>query len=99
MRLMRVGHAGKERPALLDATGQLRDFSAHCQDIGGTTLLPAGLAVLRAPSTLPLCRCWTRPCASAPALEAYARSSVSASITLTTRLSPTCRYRPSQRCS
>lgn len=56
MRLMRVGPAGQERPALLDANGQLRDLSAHCQDIGGTTLLPAGLAALRAldPATLPL---------------------------------------------
>jgi 2-keto-4-pentenoate hydratase/2-oxohepta-3-ene-1,7-dioic acid hydratase in catechol pathway len=56
MRLMRVGPAGQECPALLDANGQLRDLSAHCQDIGGTTLLPAGLAALRAldPATLPL---------------------------------------------
>lgn len=56
MRLMRVGPAGQERPALLDANGQLRDLSAHCQDIGGTTLLPDGLAAIRAldTATLPL---------------------------------------------
>ena len=56
MRLMRVGPAGQERPALLDANGQLRDLSAHCGDIGGATLAPAGLAALRAldPATLPL---------------------------------------------
>ncbi|MDO8250345.1 MAG: fumarylacetoacetate hydrolase family protein [Rhodoferax sp.] len=56
MKLMRVGPAGQERPALLDAHGQLRDLSAHCQDIAGATLLPAALAALRAldPATLPL---------------------------------------------
>lgn len=56
MRLLRVGPAGQERPALLDTQGQLRDLSAHCADIGGATLLPAGLAALRALDTnqLPL---------------------------------------------
>ncbi len=56
MRLMRVGPAGQERPALLDANGQLRDLSAHCADIAGATLAPAGLAALRAldPASLPL---------------------------------------------
>ena len=56
MRLLRVGPAGQERPALLDAQGQLRDLSAHCADIGGTTLMPAGLAALRTLDTnqLPL---------------------------------------------
>jgi 2-keto-4-pentenoate hydratase/2-oxohepta-3-ene-1,7-dioic acid hydratase in catechol pathway len=56
MRLMRVGPAGQERPALLDANGHLRDLSAHCADIGGATLMPAGLAAIRAidPATLPL---------------------------------------------
>lgn len=37
MRLMRVGPAGQERPALLDTQSQLRDLSAHCPDIGGAT--------------------------------------------------------------
>lgn len=56
MRLLRVGPAGQERPALLDAQGQLRDLSAHCADIGGATLMPAGLAALRTLDTnqLPL---------------------------------------------
>lgn len=56
MKLLRVGPAGQERPALLDAGGQLRDLSAHCSDIGGATLSPAGLNALRAldPTQLPL---------------------------------------------
>jgi len=56
MRLLRVGPAGQERPALLDTQGQLRDLSAHCADIGGATLMPAGLAALRTLDTnqLPL---------------------------------------------
>jgi 2-keto-4-pentenoate hydratase/2-oxohepta-3-ene-1,7-dioic acid hydratase in catechol pathway len=54
MRLLRVGPAGQERPALLDAQGQLRDLSAHCADIGGTTLMPAGLAALRTLDTTQL---------------------------------------------
>jgi 2-keto-4-pentenoate hydratase/2-oxohepta-3-ene-1,7-dioic acid hydratase in catechol pathway len=56
MRLLRVGPPGQERPALLDADGALRDLSAHCTDIAGATLTPAGLAALRAldPAALPL---------------------------------------------
>lgn len=54
MRLTRVGPAGQERPALLDANGQLRDLSAHCHDVAGATLLPAGLAALRALDTASL---------------------------------------------
>jgi 2-keto-4-pentenoate hydratase/2-oxohepta-3-ene-1,7-dioic acid hydratase in catechol pathway len=56
MRLLRVGPPGQERPALLDADGALRDLSAHCADIAGATLTPAGLAALRAldPAALPL---------------------------------------------
>lgn len=56
MQLLRVGPAGQERPALRDAAGHLRDLSAHCADIGGPTLTPAGLAALRAldPAQLPL---------------------------------------------
>jgi 2-keto-4-pentenoate hydratase/2-oxohepta-3-ene-1,7-dioic acid hydratase in catechol pathway len=48
MRLLRVGAVGQERPALLDGQGLLRDLSAHCVDIDGATLSPAGLAALRA---------------------------------------------------
>jgi ureidoglycolate lyase/2,4-diketo-3-deoxy-L-fuconate hydrolase len=56
MRLLRVGPPGQERPALLDEQDQARDLSAHCADIAGDTLRPAGLARLAAidPATLPL---------------------------------------------
>jgi len=56
MKLLRHGPKGHERPALLDAQGQVRDLSAVLPDIGAHTLAPAGLASLRAidPSTLPL---------------------------------------------
>ncbi len=55
MKLMRVGPVGQERPALLDASGVVRDLSGVVTDIGGATLLPEGLAKIAAidPSTLP----------------------------------------------
>jgi len=56
MRLLRVGQPGREKPALLDAQGQIRDLSGHCHDISGGVLTPAGLDALRKidPNTLPL---------------------------------------------
>ncbi len=56
MRLLRVGQPGREKPALLDAQGQIRDLSGHCHDISGGVLSPAGLDALRKidPNTLPL---------------------------------------------
>ncbi|MDO5604873.1 MAG: fumarylacetoacetate hydrolase family protein [Paracoccus sp. (in: a-proteobacteria)] len=55
MKLMRVGPAGQERPALLDKTGRIRDLSGHVPDISGGVLEPAGLARLAAldPAQLP----------------------------------------------
>ncbi|MEO0763682.1 MAG: fumarylacetoacetate hydrolase family protein, partial [Pseudomonadota bacterium] len=55
MKLLRVGAAGAERPAMLDQEGRLRDLSGHVHDIANGTLSPSGLAALRAldPSTLP----------------------------------------------
>ncbi len=55
MKLLRIGPKGAEKPALLDATGTLRDLSAHVPDIDGATLAPASLARLAAidPATLP----------------------------------------------
>ena len=55
MKLLRYGPRGQEKPALLDAQGQLRDLSAHVADIAGNTLLPESLARLAAldPQTLP----------------------------------------------
>lgn len=55
MKLMRVGPLGQEKPALLDAAGQMRDLSAHVADIAGAALSPEGLARLAAldPDSLP----------------------------------------------
>ena len=43
MKLMRVGEAGSEKPAILDADGKIRDLSAHVADIGGAAISPDGL--------------------------------------------------------
>ncbi|MBW9056081.1 fumarylacetoacetate hydrolase family protein [Rhizobium mesosinicum] len=48
MKLMRVGEAGREKPALLDADGKIRDLSAYVADIGGEAITPAGLAKIAA---------------------------------------------------
>jgi 2-keto-4-pentenoate hydratase/2-oxohepta-3-ene-1,7-dioic acid hydratase in catechol pathway len=48
MKLLRVGPAGQEKPAVLDATGTLRDLSAHVSDISGDVLTDEGLNALRA---------------------------------------------------
>ncbi|MCL6705871.1 fumarylacetoacetate hydrolase family protein [Pseudomonas sp. R2.Fl] len=55
MKLMRVGPAGQEKPAILDADGKVRDLSAHVADIGGAAISPEGLAKLAAldPKSLP----------------------------------------------
>lgn len=47
MKLLRYGPAGKERPAILDNNGKIRDLSAQVSDIGGEALLPASLDKLR----------------------------------------------------
>jgi len=48
MKLMRHGPKGAEKPALVDATGQVRDLSGVLADISAATLSPQGLARLRA---------------------------------------------------
>jgi 2-keto-4-pentenoate hydratase/2-oxohepta-3-ene-1,7-dioic acid hydratase in catechol pathway len=55
MKLMRVGEAGSEKPALLDADGKIRDLSGHVADIGGEAITPSGLAKIAAidPKSLP----------------------------------------------
>ncbi|MFS8148483.1 fumarylacetoacetate hydrolase family protein [Rhizobium sp. BR 249] len=55
MKLMRVGEAGREKPALLDADGKIRDLSGHVADIGGEAISPAGLAKIATidPKSLP----------------------------------------------
>ena len=48
MKLMRHGPKGAEKPALVDATGQVRDLSGVLADINAATLSPQGLDRLRA---------------------------------------------------
>jgi len=40
MKLLRYGDPGRERPALLDADGVIRDLSFHISDIAGASLWP-----------------------------------------------------------
>jgi 2,4-diketo-3-deoxy-L-fuconate hydrolase len=55
MKLCRYGEPGAEKPGLVDASGAIRDLSAHVRDIDGSTLDDATLARLRAinPDSLP----------------------------------------------
>ena len=46
MKLVRYGAIGKEKPGLIDSTGQLRDLSAVVPDIGAAQLSPATLKKL-----------------------------------------------------
>jgi 2,4-diketo-3-deoxy-L-fuconate hydrolase len=56
MKLLRHGPKGQERPALLDADGQVRDLSSVLDDITPAALSPSSLARLAAldPGTLPV---------------------------------------------
>jgi 2,4-diketo-3-deoxy-L-fuconate hydrolase len=56
MKLMRYGAKGAEKPAILDASGVVRDLSGELVDITAHTLTPHGLQRLREinPSTLPV---------------------------------------------
>ena len=56
MKLLRHGPKGHEKPAMLDAQGQVRDLSGVIADLRAEMLTPEGLARLRAldPATLPL---------------------------------------------
>ena len=55
MKLLRYGPAGREKPALVDPNGTIRDLSAHVGDIDGAALGAETLARLAAldPSSLP----------------------------------------------
>lgn len=55
MKLMRVGPAGVEIPAILDAAGTVRSLEGIVPDIAGDVLTPAGLARIAAldPAQLP----------------------------------------------
>ena len=46
MKLMRVGPAGSERPAILDSDGNIRDISLLVHEIDGSTVSPETLAWL-----------------------------------------------------
>ena len=48
MKLLRHGPKGHEKPALLDAQGQVRDLSGVIADLRADMLTPEGLAPLRA---------------------------------------------------
>src|SRR5690606_15585560 len=56
MKLLRYGEAGAERPALLDASGAIRDLSGVITDVAGEHLHPDALATLSQtdPQSLPL---------------------------------------------
>jgi len=70
MKLVRYGPAGKEKPGLIDADGNLRDLSRKVRDIDGEALAPASLAALAKldPKKLPLVKGKQRlgPCVATP---------------------------------
>ncbi|MBK1635792.1 fumarylacetoacetate hydrolase family protein [Rhodovulum adriaticum] len=47
MKLMRVGQVGQERPAVMDADGQIRDVSGHFPDFDNLSVAPESLQALR----------------------------------------------------
>jgi 2-keto-4-pentenoate hydratase/2-oxohepta-3-ene-1,7-dioic acid hydratase in catechol pathway len=56
MKLVRYGEPGEEKPGLIDADGQVRDLSAHVEDIDADAISPQALERLAAidPNGLPL---------------------------------------------
>ena len=56
MKLARYGIKGREKPALIDADGKLRDLSQHVTDIDPAALTPASIGRLSKvdPATLPI---------------------------------------------
>ena len=48
MKLLRYGPVGQEKPGLLDKDDNIRDLSAHVDDISGDVLLPKGLEKIAA---------------------------------------------------
>lgn len=55
MKLVRYGAPGEEKPGIVDAQGDIRDLSAHVEDIDGAALAPAALERLSKidPASLP----------------------------------------------
>src|SRR5580693_2948768 len=70
MKLVRYGAAGREKPGLIDAKGNIRDLSKIVPDISGDALSPGGLAKLKKlnPEKLPLVKGKPRigPCVPKP---------------------------------
>jgi 2,4-diketo-3-deoxy-L-fuconate hydrolase len=56
MKLLRYGHQGQEKPAILDAEGQVRDLSGHVADFAGAAVSLEALDAIRKIdiSTLPV---------------------------------------------
>jgi 2,4-diketo-3-deoxy-L-fuconate hydrolase len=56
MKLVRYGEVGKEKPGLIDKSGQIRDLSTHIGDLAGEAFSPASLSKIAAldPDKLPL---------------------------------------------
>ena len=48
MKLLRYGEAGRERPGVVDADGNIRDISAYMLDVAGDAIDPGALARLSA---------------------------------------------------
>uniref|UniRef100_UPI002628B6A5 fumarylacetoacetate hydrolase family protein n=1 Tax=Bradyrhizobium sp. TaxID=376 RepID=UPI002628B6A5 len=48
MKLVRYGEKGKEKPGLVDKSGQIRDLSAHIADLAGDAFSPASLSKIAA---------------------------------------------------
>ena len=48
MKLVRYGEKGKEKPGLIDKSGQIRDLSAHIADLAGDGFSPASLSKIAA---------------------------------------------------
>ena len=48
MKLLRYGPPGREKPGVLDRSGQIRDLSGQIADLSGDALSPRGLDRLRA---------------------------------------------------
>lgn len=46
MKLLRYGEPGRERPGVIDADGNIRDFSAHMVEVGGSEIAPEALSKL-----------------------------------------------------
>src|SRR5580692_2177762 len=55
MKLVRYGEIGKEKPGLVDKSGQIRDLSGHIKDLDGAAYSPEALKKLAAidPASLP----------------------------------------------